>query len=136
MLCKFGDMLQTHFFFFLILIKYACIITTTTIIACKTAFMSHNLHYKTLSDLSELNHPVFTSLDFATIIYFTEQGCQPCVQLPTWRIRSLYLLCPLSERVAQLHPQAAASLFLTFYDLQGYSGGILTHLHTGYACIT
>jgi hypothetical protein len=38
-------------------------------------------------------HPIFTSLDFATIIFLTEQGCQLCVQPPTWRTGSLYL-CP------------------------------------------
>jgi hypothetical protein len=34
-----------------------------------------------------------------------------------------------SDRVAQLYPQAPGSLFIDFYDLQGYSGGILTCLH-------
>jgi hypothetical protein len=32
----------------------------------------------------ELEYPVFTSLDFATTIFFTEQGRQPCVQPATW----------------------------------------------------
>jgi hypothetical protein len=36
-------------------------------------------------------HPVFTSLNFTTIISFTEQHGLPCVQPPTWRTRSLYL---------------------------------------------
>jgi hypothetical protein len=35
-----------------------------------------------------------------------------------------------SDRVAQLYPLAQGSLFIT-YDLQGYSGGTLTCLHTG-----
>jgi hypothetical protein len=43
----------------------------------------------------------FTSWDFATIFFFTRQGHQPCVQLPTRRTRSLYL-CP-SSKVAQLY---------------------------------
>jgi hypothetical protein len=31
----------------------------------------------------ELDHPVFTSLDFTTVIFFsTEQGHQPCIQPP------------------------------------------------------
>jgi hypothetical protein len=38
------------------------------------------------------------------------------------------------DRVAQLHPQAPGSLFVAFYDSQGYGGGILTHLHTGILC--
>jgi hypothetical protein len=36
-----------------------------------------------------------------------------------------------SDRVAQLYPQARGSLFVAFYDSQGYGGGILTHLHKG-----
>jgi hypothetical protein len=28
-------------------------------------------------------HPVFTSLDFTTVTFFTEQSHQPCVQHPT-----------------------------------------------------
>jgi hypothetical protein len=35
------------------------------------------------------------------------------------------------NRMAQLHPQALSSLFVASYDLQGYSGGIQTHLHAG-----
>jgi hypothetical protein len=33
--------------------------------------------------------------------------------------------------VAQLYPQALGSVFITYYNSQGYGGGILTHLHTG-----
>jgi hypothetical protein len=36
-----------------------------------------------------------------------------------------------SDRVAQIYPQAPGSLFVAFYDSQGYGGGILTRLHTG-----
>jgi hypothetical protein len=35
-----------------------------------------------------------------------------------------------SERVAQLYSQAPSSLFIAFYDSQGYGGYILIHLHT------
>jgi hypothetical protein len=34
------------------------------------------------------------------------------------------------NRVAQLNPLALGSLFVASYDSQGYSGGILTRLHT------
>jgi hypothetical protein len=46
------------------------------------------------------------------------------------------VLMPPSDRVAQLYPQAPGSLPVAFYDSQGYSGGILTRLHTGtvYIC--
>jgi hypothetical protein len=36
-----------------------------------------------------------------------------------------------SDRMVQLHPQAPGSLSVALYDLQGYGGGILTHLLTG-----
>jgi hypothetical protein len=34
------------------------------------------------------------------------------------------------DRVAQLYRWALGSLSVTFYNLQGYGGGILTYLHT------
>jgi hypothetical protein len=37
----------------------------------------------------------------------------------------------LSDRVAQLHPQAPGNFFVASYDSQGYGGGILTFLHAG-----
>jgi hypothetical protein len=40
------------------------------------------------------------------------------------------VLMSLSDRVAELHPQALGSLIIV-YDSQGYGGGILTRLHTG-----
>jgi hypothetical protein len=36
----------------------------------------------------------------------------------------------LRNRVAQLYPQALGSLFVAYYDSQGYGGGIPTCLHT------
>jgi hypothetical protein len=36
-----------------------------------------------------------------------------------------------SDRVAQLYRQALVSLFVSFYDCQGYGGGILADLHMG-----
>jgi hypothetical protein len=36
------------------------------------------------------------------------------------------------NRVAQLYPQTLGSLFVAFYDRQGYGGGIRTRLHTRY----
>jgi hypothetical protein len=43
----------------------------------------------------KLGHPVFTVLDFATII-FTEPGRQSSVQIPTSRLRSVYLYLPVT----------------------------------------
>jgi hypothetical protein len=36
-----------------------------------------------------------------------------------------------TDRVAQFYSQVQCSLFIAFYDSQGYGGGILTFLHTG-----
>jgi hypothetical protein len=36
------------------------------------------------------------------------------------------------DTVTQLHPHTPVSLFDSFYNSQGYSGSILTGLHTGY----
>jgi hypothetical protein len=36
-----------------------------------------------------------------------------------------------SDWVAQLYPQALDSLYVVFYDWQGYGGGILISLHIG-----
>jgi hypothetical protein len=35
------------------------------------------------------------------------------------------------NRLGQLYPQALGSIFIAFYDSQGYDGGIRTRLHTG-----
>jgi hypothetical protein len=35
------------------------------------------------------------------------------------------------NKVVQLYPGALGSLFVTSYNSQGYSGGILTRHHTG-----
>jgi hypothetical protein len=35
----------------------------------------------------------------------------------------------LGDKVAHLYPQALSSLFVAFYDSQGYGRGILTRLH-------
>lgn len=64
----------------------------------------------------ELDHQVFASLDFATIILFYRKRSSALHPPPTWSTRSLYLCPP----VAQLYPQTPDSHFITFYDLQSY----------------
>jgi hypothetical protein len=94
----------------------------------KQPILSHSLPWEILPDLY---HPLFTSLNFATTyFFFTEQCHQPCVKLPTWRTRSLYV-CTSSDRVAQLYPQAPGSPFVAFCGSQSYGEGILARLHTG-----
>jgi hypothetical protein len=48
-----------------------------------------------LQDLS-LRLSGFHFFRFCNINSFTEQGCQPCIQPPTWRTRSLYLCLPVT----------------------------------------
>jgi hypothetical protein len=36
-----------------------------------------------------------------------------------------------SDRVAQLYPRPSGSIFIAFYESQGYGGGILNRLYTG-----
>jgi hypothetical protein len=43
-------------------------------------------------------------------------------------------ISPMS-RLAQLFPRTLGSIFVASYDSQGYSGGILTHLHMGLYCL-
>jgi hypothetical protein len=58
------------------------------IIIGKTAIFEQQ---PSLKDSARLN-PVFTSLDFVTVILFlTEQGLQPCVQLPSLEVSVLLL---------------------------------------------
>jgi hypothetical protein len=56
-----------------------------------------------------------------------------CLRLetaPTWWPRPPVFISP-RNRVTQLHPQALGSLFVVFYDSQGYGEGIRTLLHAG-----
>jgi hypothetical protein len=40
------------------------------------------------------------------------------------------VLMSLSDRLAQLYPQAPGSFLAAFYDLQDCDGDVLTYLHT------
>jgi hypothetical protein len=51
-------------------------------------------------------------------------------QCPTKGCRTIDIQID-KNRMAQLCPQAPGSLFIAFYDLQGYGRNIPTHLHTG-----
>jgi hypothetical protein len=72
-------------------------------------------------------HPVFTCLDFVTILLQSKVvslASNPNVE------DHIFVFMSSSDRVAQLHPQAPGSLFVAFYDSQGYGRGILTRLQT------
>jgi hypothetical protein len=68
------------------------------------------------------------SLDFVTVIFYTARLSALC-PTPNLEDQVSVLMSP-SDRVAQLYPKASGSLFVT-YDLQGYSGSILTRHHSG-----
>jgi hypothetical protein len=89
-----------------------------------TAFLRRFCHICLESD-----HTVFSSLDFATVIFLQSKDVSlasspqpgeqyPCIYVPQWR-------------VAQLYPQALGYLFVTFYYSQGYGGGNVARLRTG-----
>jgi hypothetical protein len=42
----------------------------------------------------------------------------------------VYVCMSPRDSVAKLYPQATGSLFVVFYDSQGYGGGIVSRLHT------
>jgi hypothetical protein len=73
-------------------------------------------------------HPVFTSLDFVTLTFLQSKivslasNPQPgepgaCIYVSQWHGGPVIRPAP-------------GSLFVSFYDSQGYGGGILTRLHT------
>jgi hypothetical protein len=68
-------------------------------------------------------------LDVATVI-FLQGKVISLASNPNLEDQVSVFMSP-SDRVAQLNPQAPGSLFVTFYDSQGYSGGILTSLYMG-----
>jgi hypothetical protein len=65
----------------------------------------------------DLDHQVFTSLDFVIVIFYLKN--QVSVFMST------------SDRIDQLRPQILGFLYIAFYDSQDYSGAILTCLHKG-----
>jgi hypothetical protein len=69
-------------------------------------------------------HSVFTSLDFARTNF--PQSLAPNIH-PGGLSHSNYVSQWQTDPV---RPQAPGSLFVTFYNSEGYDGGILTRLHT------
>jgi hypothetical protein len=109
---------------FIILFPLACCFIIIIIIIDKTALFEPSV--EDLPDLSiELDHPVFTSLDFATIKFLQSK----VVRLASNPQPGELGMSP-THRVAQLYHQASGSLSVAFCDSQGYGGGILTRLHT------
>jgi hypothetical protein len=84
--------------------------------------------YPSLEDSVRL-HPVFTSLDFAIIIFYTARSS---ALRPTSNLEDQVpvFMFP-SDRVAQLYPQAPGSLFVALYYSQGYGEGITELPYTG-----
>jgi hypothetical protein len=79
----------------------------------------------------ESDNLVFTSLNFATVIFYSARS--PALHLtPNLEDQASIFMSP-RDRVDQFYPQALGSFFVTFYNSKGYSDGvILTSLHMGY----
>jgi hypothetical protein len=77
----------------------------------------------------ESDHPIFTFLDVATIIFYTQQGHQPCVQSSNLEDQVSVFTSPLGK-VAQLYLHAPGSLFVA--STHGLSQHILLILHAIY----
>jgi hypothetical protein len=70
-------------------------------------------------------------VDFEAVIFFYR--ARLLALHPTQNLQNqVSVFMTPSDRVAQLYPQALVSLFVAFYDWQGYGGGILTRLHMGH----
>jgi hypothetical protein len=77
----------------------------------------------------------------AVILGSESRGTHDCILL--FQIRHFSKLenqvpvfMSLRNAVAQLYSQALCSIFVAFYDSQGYGGAIRTHLHTCYCLKT
>jgi hypothetical protein len=70
----------------------------------------------------------FHFFGFRKNYFLRKQGRQSCFQPPTWRTRSLYL-CPPVTGWPSCTPQTPDSIFVSFYDSQGFGAGIPTRLH-------
>jgi hypothetical protein len=75
------------------------------------------------------DHPVFTCLDFVTI-FFLQSKVVSLASNPQPGGPGLCIYVPQLQG-GPVIPQASGSLFIAFYDSQGYGGGILTSLHSG-----
>jgi hypothetical protein len=65
----------------------------------------------------ELDQPIFTSLDFATIISFYR--ARSSALRPTLNLEDqVSVFMSPRDMVAQLYPQAPGTLFVAFYDSQ------------------
>jgi hypothetical protein len=78
-----------------------------------------------------VDHPVFTYLDFIIVFFFYE--ARSLALRPTPNLEDqVSVFMSSRHRVAQLYPQAPGSLFVAFYDSQGYGGDIRPRLHKGH----
>jgi hypothetical protein len=78
----------------------------------------------------ELDHPVLTSLEFATIIFFYGTRSSALRPTPNLWDQVTVFMWPIG-RVVQLYPQAPGFPFHRLLLLAGLRGGILTCFHTG-----
>jgi hypothetical protein len=111
--------------YYIIIIVIVVIIIIIIILTGKTAlFDPEHSSVKVLPDCIRF------SLDFASVIFLQSKDVSLASDPNVGDQVSVYMF--RSARVAQLYPQALGSLFVAFYDSQGYGGDILTRLHTGF----
>jgi hypothetical protein len=74
-------------------------------------------------------------VQFAVNLRFKSRRTHDHISLSHLRLRQPWGQVPVfispRNRVAQLLPRALGSIFVGYYDSQGYGEGILTRLHTG-----
>jgi hypothetical protein len=98
--------------------------------SAKQPFLSHILPYKILSDCIR-----FSLLWISQEVFsFYRARSSVLRQTPNLE-QQVSVFMPPSDRVAQLYLQAPVSLFVAFYNSQGYGGGILSRLHAGYNAV-
>jgi hypothetical protein len=96
----------------------------TTVSACL-------LMWGALSDERTGRLQLLLVLASAVILGSESRGTHDHISLSQIREGPVPVFISPRKRVPQLYPQALGSLFVFYYDSQGYSGGIRTRLHTG-----
>jgi hypothetical protein len=103
------------------------IYSSSTSTAAKELFLSHSLPYNILPDtLPPLDHPVFTSLDFARAMFLQSKLVSFASNLED----NVSVFTYPGDRVTQLYSQAPGYFLFAFYDLESYGGDILPRFHT------
>jgi hypothetical protein len=96
----------------------------SSFLLAKQPFLSPSFPYKILPDVIRFSFLWTSQLYF---YWARSSALRPALNLDD----QVPVFKSPRNRAAQLYPQPPDSLFIAFYDLQGYGGGILTRLHMG-----